>query len=76
MPDPLPTETKPWYQSVTIIAASVVAFLQVVPDILNTVNAAMPDLHLATNPIVMKVLSIIGIIVAIYGRFTAKTIVK
>lgn len=70
------TQSKPWYQSVTIIAASLVAFLQVVPDLINTVNVALPDLHLATNPIVLKVLSIIGVIVAIYGRFTAKTIVK
>lgn len=66
-------ETKPWYKSITIVAASIVAFLQVIPDIVLQINTALPGLALTTNPIVMKVLSIIGIVVAIYGRLTAKT---
>lgn len=68
-------ETKKWYQSITIQASAIVAFLQIVPDIIGQINAAVPSLGLSTNPIVMKALTIIGVIVAIYGRFTAKTTV-
>ncbi len=69
------TETKPWYQSITILAASVVGFLQFVPEIITKIDEVIPA-DLAANPIVLKVLSIIGVIVAIYGRFTAKTSIK
>ena len=69
-------ETKPWYQSLTVIASGVVAFLQVLPSIITQIDAAIPSIHLATNPVVIQVLSIIGVIVAIYGRLTAKTTLK
>lgn len=66
---------KPWYQSITIIAASIVGLLQIIPDLIAQVDAVLP-VNLAANPIVIKILSVIGIIVAIYGRFTAKTTIK
>jgi hypothetical protein len=65
--------SKPWYQSITIVAASVVAFLQTVPLLITQVDSIFPSLHLGVNPIVIQALSIIGIIVAIYGRLTATT---
>ena len=68
--------TKPWYSSLTIWAAAFVAFLQGVPEIINQINAAAPGLGLAANPLVMKILTIIGLIVAIYGRLTAKTTIS
>lgn len=66
-------ESKKWYESLTVIAASIVGFLQTVPGIIASLDAALPNLHLAVNPIVIQVLSVIGVIVAIYGRLTAKT---
>ncbi len=65
--------TKPWYTSITIWAAAFVGFLQGLPELINAINTAAPSLGLAANPIVIQVLSIIGVIVAIYGRFTATT---
>lgn len=66
-------ESKQWFQSITIWASAFVAFLQGVPDIIVQVNAIMPGLNLSSNPLVMKALTIIGVIVAIYGRVTAKS---
>lgn len=67
--------TKAWYTSLTIWATAAVAFLQTVPDIITQINAVAPGLGLSSNPLVIKVLSIIGVIVAIYGRLTAKTVI-
>lgn len=82
MPDPtapatqvLTQPSKPWYSSLTIIAASLVGLLQLVPGAVAQIDTVIPTAHIAANPVVIQVLSIIGIIVAIYGRFTAtKTI--
>lgn len=75
--NPAPVTTvvpqKPWWTSMTIWAAGFVGFLQTVPDLVASLNNAIPSLHLATNPIVIQVLSVIGVIVAIYGRLTAKS---
>lgn len=67
----MPT-SKPWYSSLTIWATNVVIALQALPGIITWLDASY-SLHLATNPIVISVLSIIAAIVAIYGRFTANS---
>ena len=68
-------ETKKWYESLTIQASIVVAFLQGVPEIITQINAVAPGLGLSANPIVMKVLTVIAVIVAIYGRLTATKVI-
>lgn len=64
---------KPWYSSMTIWAAAIVGFLQTLPDLIAQINSIAPGLGLSANPLVIKILSIIGVIVAIYGRLTAST---
>ena len=66
---------KKWYQSLTIVAASIVGFLQFIPEIIGEIDKAIP-MDLSTNPAVIKLLSIIGVIVAIYGRVKANTVIK
>ena len=68
--------TKSWTSSLTIWAASIVGILQMIPGIITQLDVAIPSAHLAVNPFVIQVMSIIVIIVAIYGRFTATTVLK
>lgn len=68
-------ENKPWYSSITIIAAGFVAFLQGLPTLVAEIDKFVP-MDLSVNPVVVKVLTIAAAIVAIYGRFTAKTQIK
>ncbi len=67
--------SKPWYQSITVWAGAVVAFLQIIPTIIVEIDKVVPA-DLTANPIVIQALSVIAAIVAIYGRFTAKTTIK
>ncbi len=67
--------SKPWYQSITVLAGSAVAFLQMIPFLISEIDKVVPA-DLSANPAVIQLLSIIAAIVTIYGRFTAKTILK
>lgn len=69
-------EQKPWFKSLTIIGAAIAGLATALPDIVNTVQVALPMFHISTNPFVVKVVAICGVIVAIYGRLTAKTTLK
>ncbi len=68
-------ETKAWYQSVTIWAGKIIIVLQVIPLIVAWVDANF-GLQLSTNPVVIQIMSAIAGIIAIYGRVTAKTVIK
>lgn len=68
-------EQKPWFNSITIWGAKIVAVATFLPDLVALMDAKL-GLSLATNPIVMKILAAAGLVVIIYGRLTAKTALK
>lgn len=65
--------TKKKYKSLTIQAGVVIVLLQGMPEIVAAIDAAIPSVALATNPVVLKVLSAVAGVVAIYGRLRANT---
>lgn len=68
-------ESKPWYQSLTVWAGKAIILLQAIPLVIAWADASF-GLSLQSNPIVINVLSTVAAIIAIYGRFTAKTVIK
>lgn len=68
-------ESKPWYQSLTVWAGKAIILLQAIPLVIAWADASF-GLNLQSNPVVINILSAIAGIIAIYGRFTAKTVIK
>lgn len=68
-------EQKKWYQSITLWGAKIVAVAMFLPDLVALIDAKL-GLSLATNPIVIKVLGVAGLLVVVYGRLTAKVAIK
>ena len=68
-------ESKVWYTSLTIWAGKAIIVLQAIPLLVIWLDANF-NLNLQTNPVVINILSMIGGALAIYGRVTAKTIIK
>lgn len=59
---------KPWYTSYTLWAAKIAIVLQVLPDVVSWADSHL-GFHLATNPIVIKVLTIFAAAIVIYRKF-------
>lgn len=68
-------ESKPWYTSLTIWASKAIIVLQALPLFIGWVDSSF-GLQLATNPVVINILSVVAAIVAIYGRMTATKVLK
>jgi len=68
-------DSKKWYESVTIWAGKAIILLQAIPFVITWIDANY-GLHLQANPVVINALSAIAGIVTIYGRITAKTVIK
>lgn len=68
-------ESKPWYQSLTVWAGKAVIVLQAIPLLIMWLDANF-GLNLQSNPVVIQLLSVVAALVAIYGRVTAKTVIK
>lgn len=66
---------KKWYQSLTIIASGVVVVLQALPGIIGELDKIAPQ-DLSADPRVIGALSATSALVAMYGRFRAKTEIK
>lgn len=69
-------ETKSSLKSLTIQASAAIIFLQGLPEIVAEIDKAIPSMDIATSPLVVKILTVCAGIVAIYGRFRAKTVLK
>lgn len=67
---PTTPTSKPWYTSIAIWGSLIAGFTMVIQTITSTLDGSVGT-HLATNPIVMGIIAILGSIMAIIGRFNA-----